>query len=212
MKTKITLLVLTLCIGIIIFTGCSSASARGSSFQMAFSALYMNSTAIGEYGTALTNKMPELTIDGNAPHFIPVFAGVVENNFETGVLHDPMMGLAGMMQMSMLVMSGDLDLVVATLDNAARDARNDMFIPLDEIFTAEEMAAFGDRLLSFEHVDTDGFDTWPTGEMTPICGINITGNEDMRKIFGNQEIGVFIVANTGNLDLAKGVMLSLVGE
>ena len=209
MKTKKILFVLGLCMGVLFLAGCSTARANNTQFQMGFSALFIDSTAVVDYGAMLASEMPELTIDGTAPRFTPIIAGVIENDWESGILHDPMMGIGGIMKTTLLVAGGDLDVMVATLDNAARDARNGMFLPLDQVFTAEEMAAFGERLLQFEHVETDGIYTWATGEMTAIYGINITGNEDMQKIFGGQEIGVFIIANTSHLDLAREVMLHL---
>ena len=207
---RIIALILVVCILVMSLAGCSSASASANrtSFHIAFSALYMDATAVSEFSEVLASEMPELTIDGNAPTLTPIFAGMVENDFEAGIFHDPMMALS-IMKIPMMVAAGELDVVVSTLDNAAREARSDIFLPLEEVLTAEELAQFSDRLLAFEHVDTDGYNTWPTGEMTPVCGINITGNEYMRQIFGNQEIGVFIVANTGNIELARSVMLSL---
>ena len=210
MYIKLISLALLLCLLVVPLTGCSSARNGDAPFQIAFTALHMNTAAVSDYGAMLVNEMPELVIDGNAPRFTPIVAGVVENDPESGRIHDPMMGIAGMVQIPLMVTARELDVVIATLDNAARDARGDMFLPLDEIFTPEELAAFGDRLISFEHVEIDGPYTRPTGEMTPICGINIAGNEHMRQIFGEQEIGVFIVANSRNVELAREVMLSLV--
>ena len=203
------IIALVVCLFTMSLAGCSPSTARDAPFQIVFASLYMNETAISDYAVTLSNDLPDLTINGNAPMLTPVIAGEIKNDPEAGIIRDPMMGIAGMMKTSMLVAAGELDVVVASLDNAARDARGEMFLPLDEVFTADELASLGDRLLSFDHIDTDGYETWLTGAKTPVCGIDITGNEEMRAIFGNQKIGVFIVANTRNLELAKEVMLSL---
>ena len=198
------------CFITVCLTGCSSPSSKAAPFQIAFCSLYINDNAVSEYAASLQNSMPELRIDGNAPLCTPMIMGEVQNDIEAGVINDPMMAMGGMIKLAALVATGEIDVVIADLDNAARDARGDMYLPLVEVFTEQELSALSDRLLSFDLVETDGYETIPTGERTPICGINITGNEAMTPIFGNQEIGVFIVANTKNLGLAKSVMLSLV--
>jgi hypothetical protein len=207
---KVLLLVVMVFTLFTVLSGCSSQE-KETSFQMAFTSLFICQDAIDEYGESLARDMPELTIDGNAPVFTPIISGAVENNPEEGILNDPMLGMAGMMQMTALTAIGGLDVVVSDMENAARNARGDMFIPLDELFNADELANMTDRYISFDYVESaDSYEFVPTGEKTPVCGINITGNEEMKKIFGNQEIGVFIVANTKNMDLAKAVMLSLI--
>ena len=189
--------------------GCSSRNSGADSFQIAFVSLSVNENAISEYGTFLTNEMPELTIDGKAPVFIPIIAGETRNDYESGKVNDPMAVMGGMMRLATLGATGALDVVIADMDNAARQARGDMFIPLADIFTRDELSSMENRFLSFDKLNTDGYEPVPTGEKTPVCGINITGNARMRSIFGNQEIGVFIAASTKNPELAKKVALSL---
>lgn len=194
--------------------GCSASTDTASgdaagAFQMALCGLYLDQDAVGDYGEALKVEMPSLTVDGQEPQFTALIMGETENDPESGVINDPMLGATGMMKFSAMIAAGELDVVVSDLDNAARSARSDSFIPLDEILSAEEITALEGKLLSFEHMETDGYTTTPTGEYTPICGIDITGNEALKAIYGDQQIGVFIVANTDNPELAKEVMLAL---
>ena len=188
--------------------GCSSNEKKAAPFQVAFTAARLNESAVSEFGASLLNRIPELSIDGNAPLFTPMITGETQNNVEAGIIADPMMAMTGMMRQAALVSTGDIDVFISDMENAARNARGDMFLPLSEVFTDFELAALNNRFLSFDLVNTDGYETTPTGEKTPVCGIDITGNEMMLRIFGNQEIGVFIAANTKNMELAKKVMLS----
>ena len=188
--------------------GCSSNN-RTSAFQIAFCSLQINERAVTEYGTFLQNEIPELTIDGTAPVFTSIIMGEVVNDFESGIFSDPMMGIGGMMRMTAITATSDIDVMISDMANAARYAVSGMFLPLSAVFTNDDLEALENRLLSFDIVSMDGIETIPTGERTPVCGINISGNERIRNIFGNQEIGVFIVANTKRPEIAKKVVMSL---
>ncbi|MDR0312694.1 MAG: hypothetical protein LBI14_03780 [Treponema sp.] len=189
--------------------GCSSKEKGPLPFQIVFTSLYINESAVSEYGAILLNDIPELSIDGKAPLFTSMIMGETSNNPESGNFADPMMAMGSIMRLTTLIANGDIDIIISDLDNAARNARGGLFLSLSDVCTDDDLAALGDRLLSFDILRNDGYEPTPTGEKTPICGINITGNERIRRIFGNQEIGVFIVANTKNLELARRVMVSL---
>ena len=217
MKKKIGTKNWTLLMGILLITGglsvfpfgCSSKSSKATPFQIVFCSLYVNENAVSEYGAFLQNKMPELIIEGKAPVFTPMIMGEVKNDIEAGIINDPMMGMGGIIKMTTMVSTNEIDLMISDMENAARQARGDMFKPLEEVFTDDEISALKDRLLSFEILNVEGYEPTPTGEKTPVCGINITGNENMKKIFGDQEVGIFILANAKNLELAKDVIRSL---
>jgi hypothetical protein len=201
--------ILIACGLLVCLSGCSSKEKEPPPFQIVFTSFYINESAVSEYGASLVNDIPELSIDGKAPLFTPMIMGEARNNLESGTVGDPMMAMAGIMRLTTLVASGEIDIIISDLDNAARNARGGLFLPLSDVCTADDLAALNDRLLSFDLLSNDGYEPTPTGEKTPICGINITGNERIRRIFGDQEIGVFIVANTKNLELAKRVIVSL---
>ena len=197
------------CCSVLFVSGCSG-NKKASPFQVIFSAAYVNENAVAEYKTSLLGSIPELTVDGTAPLFTSMVVGESRNDPESGVIGgDPMMNMAGMMRMAAVVSTGEMDVFISDMDNAARNARGEMFMSLDRVFPGENLSAYDDRLLSFDIMTTDGNEPRPTGEKTPVCGISITGNAQMRRIFGDQEIGVFIVANTKNLETAKKIMRSL---
>ena len=181
-------------------------------FKLFFSSLTINENAISIYANSLLNEMPELIIEGNNPLFTSMIMGDVQNDMESGILNDPMLAIGGMMKLPALIAAGEIDVMICDMENAARNARGDMFLPLGEIFTDDELAAISGRLLSFDLVETDGYETVATGEKTPVCGIDISDNDAMKSIFGNREIGVFIISNTKNIDLARAVMLSLIWQ
>ena len=197
-----------LLIALLFACGCSGGS-RKTAFQVAFCSLYINESAVTEYSAAAAKNIPELTIDGTAPVFTTMIMGEAENNIESGVLNDPMMGMAGMMKMAAVASTGDLDIFIGDMDNGARQARGGMFLALSDVYSAAELSSFGDKLLSFDILKVDAYNSTPTGEKTPVCGINITGNAQMTKIFGSQEIGVFIMASTKHKDIARKLIGSL---
>lgn len=112
---------------------------------------------------------------------------------------------ASIMQVTARAAGNELDVMICGGQDAARNTRSDLFYSLDDLFTEEEIAQFGDRLLSYEMVDTDGN---PTGEQTPVCGVQIQ-NDTLDEIFGSTEYGIFIVCSTTHLDQAKEVFLAL---
>ncbi|MCL2832130.1 MAG: hypothetical protein FWD78_03075 [Treponema sp.] len=195
--------------GVLVFTflGCSSGGNKTSPFQIAFCSLYVNESAVSDYGAALLNSIPDLSIDGKAPLFTPMIMGESQNDNQLS--NDPMANMASIMKAAAVVSTGDLDVMIADMDNGARNARSGMFMNVSDLFPGEDLSALGTRLLSFDILNTDSYQPVPTGEKTPVCGISITGNDQMKKIFGDQEIGVFVVANTKNLELAQKVVRSL---
>jgi len=207
-KSLITAAILIIA-GVIGLLGCSSGKSGSAAFQVAFVSLSINEKAVSDYGTYLTGQIPDLTINGKAPLFTPMITGEARNDFDSGITVDPMMAMGSMMRMAAVGAAGDLDVIIADMENAARQARGGMFLPLTSILTSSELSALENRSLSFDILDTSGYEPRPTGEKTPACGVLITGNERIRNIFGNQEIGVFISANTKNLELAKMVVRSL---
>jgi len=215
MKTGRRFALILICFLVLIcVSGCSSGSKKASSFQMAFCAAHVDERAVTSFGTSMTSRMPELTIDGKAPQFLSMMMGGQARSEALPGLgaSDPMLIMGGIVRISSMVAAGELDVMVADMENAARDARGSIFMPLKDIFTEAELAdiSLTRELLSFELVDTASEIPAPTGEMTPLCGIEVSGNDQIRAIFGNQKVGVFIIANTKNPDLAKAVMISLV--
>ena len=114
---------------------------------------------------------------------------------------------ASTMKISAMVAAKEIDLMVCDLDNAARYVRSEMFYDLAEIFSQEELDAYSDRLLTFDLVDDEGN---PTGEQTPVYGIDVSGNENLTAMMGQNSYGVFLVQNTEDLEAAKEIFWQIV--
>ncbi len=118
---------------------------------------------------------------------------------------DPYAG-ANIAKVSAMVAAKEVDIMICDMDNAARLARTEMFTPVEEILSEEDMEKYQDRLLTFELVDEEGN---LTGEYTPACGISITGQEAFDKIYGEQEYGVFLVSNADPVENAEKVFMDI---
>ena len=190
---------------VMISGACSRDTGRGNRpFQIVFSASQINQNAVTNFGASLLNSMPELTVEGRAPLFTPMAMGTASPGA------DPMMAMGMTMRLTAQISGGEIDIIISSLENAASMAQGGSFMPLAEVLTEQEISSLGDRLISFDIIQVEGMDAVPTGERTPEVGVNITGKEEIRSIFGSQEIAVFIIANTGNIELSKAVLRSFI--
>lgn len=172
-------------------TGCAE---RSDPFQVMVAAPYVGKDQVREYGEKLAGEREILFSD---------FSFGTEEN-------DPTTYSAGAMIMTTIMVAGELDVLVCDLENAPRYARSELFMDLTEVFTQEELEPYADRLLTFPLVDEEGS---PLQERTPVCGIDLTGNEPVAILTAGEPCGIFIIANTGDLDLAKEVFWEiLTGE
>ena len=122
---------------------------------------------------------------------------------------DPMMQMTSIMKITMGIAAREIDIVIADAENAARNARSEAFCPLSDLLSEEQIAALGDKALSFDMVDEDGK---PTGERTSICGIDITDSgitDDV--IAGKTNVGLFVVSNAPNMERYK-ILINTVAE
>jgi|GEM_PF-1522647 len=190
----------------LVFMGFSTCSSeRPNQFQILFVALPLNIPAISEYGTSLITQMPELTIEEREPLFTAMLMGTTAQNA------DPSMAMGLIMRLSGMITAREVDIIIANMDNALNMAQGSTFMPLSEILTAQEiqMLEAENMLLDFDILGTNDQNVQvTTGERTPPLGIDISANEQMRSIFGSQQVGIFIVANTTNLELAALVIRS----
>lgn len=153
--------------------------------------------------------VPDETLQSYADSFFaahPEWEGQVEftaQNMGSEETDGTMYG-AQVMQQSAAVAAGELDIMICDESTAARGCRSELFYTLDELFTEEEIAGFGETL-SYEEVDTDGN---PTGEMTPVCGVRLE-DDQLDSIFGEDGAGIFIVANA-DIEQAKQLFLDLI--
>ena len=188
----------------LLLSGCS-ASNQVKPFQMVFCGNPLDASKIESYGANLSSSMPQLTVENQAPVFTPILAG------EGLTQEDQITGAAGQTKFTALIAAQEIDVAICTLDTAEIQARNESFMPLDQIFTAEELEQLGDRQLSFELTELKDGEEVPTGQNTPAGGVALTADDELAAIFGDQPIGVFVADNSPNAELAKEVMRQLAG-
>lgn len=124
----------------------------------------------------------------------------------TGDGSDPSAQMAGMMKLTAAIAAKEVDLIIADDTNAARNARSEAFYELSDILTADEISALGDKALSYDMLDDEGN---ASGEKTPVCGVDITGDEVITPAMSSSSVGAFAACNAANLENAKTVLKAL---
>ena len=124
----------------------------------------------------------------------------------TGDGSDPSVQMAGMMKLTAAIAAKEVDLIIADDTNAARNARSEAFYELSDILTADEISALGDKALSYDMLDDEGS---ASGEKTPVCGVDITGDEVITPAMSSSSVGAFAACNAANLENAKTVLKAL---
>ncbi len=118
-----------------------------------------------------------------------------------------MMGSATLIKVTAQISGNEVDIILSDYENGKRLSSSDAFKPLDEVFTAEELASIDESLfISYELTDDDGN---PTGEMTPPVGIDVSHVEEFAGFMAADQIVCHVVANTENLEHSKEYVLSL---
>lgn len=115
---------------------------------------------------------------------------------------DPMAAMAGMMKLTSMIAAKEVDVLVTSLEEGEKQAKNASFMPLEELFTEEELA--GLELVSFDIQNDDGT---PDEENSKACGVKLTSGELSQLTNGGA--AVFVVVNTEHLDQAKEVLLQI---
>ena len=172
-------------------------------FQIVFVATVLSDAGVSSLGSTLAREIPELTIGETPPLFNPLMIMGSQDVFSPMAM-GPDVVMGSIMRFSLLVGEGEVDMVISDMENAARFAQDNMFMPLSDIFSDSQLAALEGRLLDFELLG-EGFGA-EGPERTPPIGVNITEHPGMAPIFGSLEVGVFVVANTRHLDQVRMVL------
>lgn len=177
----------------------SCSSEKPSSLQVMVGGPYIASEAYESCTEALTAAHPQWQAGETPVSFTSMSFGDPET--------DPYAG-ASIAKVSAMAAAQEIDLMICDTENAARFARSDMFTPVQSILSEEQLAACQDKLLTFEKVDDEGN---LTGEFTEACGIALNGNAPLDALYGNQEYGVFLVANADPMENAQQIFLDIAG-
>lgn len=114
------------------------------------------------------------------------------------------------MKMNAMAANGEVDMIIMEESSAVPAARGGLFLPLDELFTEEELKAFGDRVLRYRKVDPSGveipLDSQDAEPWTDYCGIDLSQSETLADILGPGNYAIYAVTDLGNPQRVKDVI------
>lgn len=175
---------------LLLLTGCGK---KKDYFQVIFAAPYVSQEVVEAYAETIETE-----------------GEVVYSGFSFGSEDaDPVTFAAGAMAMTAMMSAGEVDILVCDLENAARYARSELFLDLSTVLSREDLDTYSDRLLTFDMVDEAGE---PTGEKTPPCGLDLSGNENIVGVLGSENCGIFIFCGTGDPATAGEIFQKIVNQ
>lgn len=181
-------------------TACGGGDKAASGYNVLAVAGYVDGEALESFGNQLKQEIPELA----APEVNASFGALTLGSAEI----DPMANMAGIVSFDARVAAGEVTLAIFDRESAAREARGEVFRPISEILTEEDMKKLEGRLIDYETLDEQGN---PDGGRTPAVGVDISDNEALKPVMGEGEKGVFAVAGQGNEALTRKLILHLAG-
>lgn len=178
----------------------SCGGEESNTLQILAESSYVDTEQLDAYAETFSAGSDALAAAGKTAEFTGLSVGTEDG--------DPTVYAASTMKAGAMIAANEVDMMLCSLDEAARNARGEYYYNLEELFTPEELAQIPEEdLLSFDLVDEEGN---PTGEKMPVCGVKISGNEALDSAIPGEEYGLFIVGNTDDLDLAKEVFWEIV--
>lgn len=176
-------------------SGCSGESSKQSSPNIVVSASYVNDAEADNLKQQINEALPDKGIEVTT-------ISVGDPN------KDPASAMAGIMKLTTIFAGKEADILIADYDTAQRNAGNEVFYPLTDLFTEEELEPFQDKMISFEPTDDEGK---PTGEKFENCGIDVSDRTELAGMcVGADSVGVYVISNSQNLDTAKEIFRQLV--
>ncbi len=187
-----------------------------------------------EYGLTVTTIAPAvsyekaeeyaatLTIgDDNLPVFLTAEVMIPPSNDEPEVVSEDyevgmddvnnnaaeMMGSAGFMKITAQISSAEIDVIISDYENGKRLSSMEVFMPLEELFTPEELAEIDESLfVSYEEVDDENN---PTGNMLPPSGLDVSSIEEFSEFMAAEQLVCHVISNTQNIQNSKDYVMSL---
>ncbi len=195
-------------------TGCNSEPEHGLSITAV--APYVSYDKSDEYEATLFVGADNLPISLTAEMIVPPSEeeseSVEPENYEANMDNlnqnsAEMMGAAGFMKISAQLASKEIDVIISDYENGQRFSAMESFIPLEEVFTEDELSMIDESLfVSYEELDDDNN---PTGNMLPASGIDVSHIEELNEFLVADQLVCHVVSNTENLEAAKEYILSL---
>lgn len=203
MKKIMTLLLVGLAAGTLL-TGCGKKESAG--LRIVAAGPYVDDSKAGEYGKSVLigeekAELSTMLLSGST---------VSSDSDDVNAKSADLAVSANLMKLTAMIAGKEVDVMICDIDAAARFVNDEVFLPLNELFTEEELAEIDESLqIVYEAKDDDGN---PTGEMLDACGIVVSDREDLKAFLPSENIGVYVIGNTTNLDTAKQYVMSLMGE
>lgn len=203
MNKKILALLMVMALLLGLLTGCSSSSDKqgeSATLQVVVLAPYVFEENAKTLEDTLNAQLPHLTTETASMTMTCISAG----NSET----DPYGTMAAMTRMAGMLSSNEIDLLICDETNARRYAENgEVFIPLSELFTQEEMEEAGIVAAYVALLDDEGN---PTGEMSEACGVDLSGCTTLKELLLISDLNAYVITDSANVENAKDVILYLV--
>ncbi len=175
--------------------GCSGEESKQTSPNIVISASYVDDTAADNLKLHINEALPDKEIDVTT-----ISVGDPDK--------DPTSAMAGIMKLTTMFAGKEADILIADYDTAKRNAGSEIFYPLTDLFTEEELEPFQDKLISFEMSDDEGK---LTGEKFENCGIDVSDNEELAGMcVGADSVGIYVISNSQNVETAKEIFRQLV--
>lgn len=175
-------------------SACSKEPDRSKIFDLVLWAPYVADQTVPDQYKDLLDQIPELQ---------GVQTDVLAHSVGYNNKIDASDYAMNAMQLNAMATCGEVDVIIMTDETASLAARGGLFIPLEELFTQEELAAYEGRLMDFAELDVTGADL---GTRTPVCGIALPESSFLTETLGAEHYGIYAVSDMGHPERVKAVM------
>lgn len=199
MKKRILAMAAVLVLCAVTLTGCSSEEKKADDSA----ALHV--TMIHTYVSAEAEETLESELLAALPQVFGSEVGLEVNSVSSGDTEkDPMGAMAGMTKIAGMMSSGEMELWLCDSQNASRHGENGtLFVPLDELFTAQEQAELGITPVTVPLFNDDGEQT---GEQSAPCGIDLSGCEKLTQLMYTNDVAAYVLIDSPHTAQAKEVI------
>ncbi|MBQ9951687.1 MAG: hypothetical protein IJO98_06070 [Clostridia bacterium] len=201
MKKRMIAVSLVLVLLLSLLTGCSSKeeSAQKSSLHIVVAAPFATEEQASALKDALLAAAPELDSEELPLSVSHIATGDTEK--------DPYGAMAGMSQITVRLMSDEIELLLCDADNARRHGDNgETYIPLAELLTEEEISELSVVPATIPIIDEAGN---LTEERSGACGVDLSENKVLVQMLNIADLGAYIVVDSPNLENAKTALKAL---
>lgn len=195
MKKRIFTVSLILVLLLTLLTGCSSKeeTAQKNSLHIVVAAPFATEEQANALKDAIVSAAPELDSEDLPLSVSHIATGDTEK--------DPYGAMAGMSQMTVRMMSDEIELLICDADNARRHGDNgETYIPLSELLTEEEIRELSIVTATIPLIDEAGN---LTEERSGACGVDLSGNETLVQMLNIPDLGAYVIIDSPNLENAK---------